>query len=47
MSCPFYTWKYCNYFCMKKKENIPEDIYGSYCRNYDYGDCPIYKYREK
>ncbi len=43
MSCPFYTWN-SDYYCIKKKERCPDEIYYKYCRNYDYTDCPIYKY---
>jgi len=42
VSCSFYTYKY-GYYCMKKGDNVNEDIYYKYCRNYDYADCPIYK----
>lgn len=31
---------------MKKKDYVPENIYWRYCRNYDYDDCPTYKYQE-
>lgn len=42
MSCPFYWWN--NHFaCRKSGKDVSEDIYYKYCRNYDYGDCPIYK----
>ncbi len=42
MSCSFYTYR-SGYYCMKKKENVNEDVYYKYCRNYSYSDCPIYK----
>lgn len=42
MSCPFYWWNN-HYACRKSGKDISEDIYYKYCRNYDYGDCPIYK----
>lgn len=42
MSCPYYWWN--NHFaCRKSGKDVNEDIYYKYCRNYDYGDCPIYK----
>lgn len=42
MSCPYYYWN--NHFaCRKANKDVNEDIYYKYCRNYDYGDCPIYK----
>lgn len=42
MSCPFYWWN--NHFaCRKSGKDVSEDIYYKYCRNYDYGDCPVYK----
>ena len=42
MSCPYYTWR-SDYYCVKKKDYVREDIYYKYCRNYDYDDCPIYR----
>lgn len=42
MSCPYYYWN--NHFaCRKANKDVNEDTYYKYCRNYDYGDCPIYK----
>ena len=42
MSCPYY-WYDNHYACKKTGKDVNEDIYYKYCRNYDYGDCPIYK----
>lgn len=42
MSCPYY-WYNNHYACRKSEKDVNEDIYYKYCRNYDYGDCPIYK----
>ena len=42
MSCPYY-WYNNHYACRKSGKDVNEDIYYKYCRNYDYGDCPIYK----
>ena len=43
MSCPHYYFKNNDYYCLKKEEYVSSDTYYKYCRNYDYGDCPIYK----
>ena len=42
MSCPYYHWNN-HYACRKTGKDVNEDTYYKYCRNYDYGDCPIYK----
>lgn len=42
MSCPYYWYDH-HYACRKSGKDVNEDIYYKYCRNYDYGDCPIYK----
>ncbi len=42
MSCPYY-WYNNHFACRKSGKDVNEDIYYKYCRNYDYGDCPIYK----
>lgn len=42
MSCRYYWWNN-HYACRKSGKDVNEDIYYKYCRNYDYGDCPIYK----
>lgn len=42
MSCPFYTWR-SDYYCTKQQNYVDEEIYYKYCRNYDYGDCAIYR----
>lgn len=42
MSCAFYHWDH-GFACRKTGKNVNEDIYYKYCRDYDYGDCPIYK----
>lgn len=42
MGCPFYWWNY-HYACKKSGKDVNEDTYDKYCKNYDYGDCPIYK----
>jgi len=44
MSCPFYKWN-SDYYCVVQDKRVPDEIYYQYCRNYDYGDCPIYKRR--
>lgn len=51
MSCPFYTtkssgWFGIDYWCTKLDKEIPDDTYRKYCRDYDYRDCPNYKYQE-
>lgn len=43
MSCPYYWYNYNSYACRKSGKDVNEDTYYKYCRNYDYGDCPIYK----
>lgn len=45
MSCQFFHWDH-NYACLKSGKDVDEDWYYKYCRNYDYTDCPIYKYGE-
>lgn len=42
MSCKYYYWDG-DYYCAKTRERVDEDWYYSYCRNYDYGGCHIYK----
>ncbi len=42
MSCPFYWWNN-HYACRKSGKDVSEDTYYKYCRNYEYGDCPVYK----
>ncbi len=42
MSCPYYWYNY-HYACRKSGKDVNEDIYSRYCKNYDYGDCPVYK----
>ena len=43
MSCPYYTFRSGDYYCVKQNKAVNSDIYYKYCRNYDYDDCPIYK----
>ncbi len=43
MSCKYYTFKDGDYHCMKRGEDVSDDMYYKYCRNYDYDDCPYYK----
>lgn len=47
MACTFLEWKSGlfsgDYWCAKKDCSVDTDTYYKYCRNYDYGDCPIYK----
>lgn len=43
MSCPYYTFRDGDYYCIKQKKSVPSDLYYKYCRNYSYDDCPIYK----
>ena len=42
MSCPYYWYNY-HYACRKSGKDVNEDTYDKYCKNYNYGDCPIYK----
>lgn len=42
MSCPYYWWNY-HYACRKSGKDVNEDTYDRYCRDYHYGDCPVYK----
>lgn len=42
MGCTYYYWNG-GYACRKTGKNVDEDTYYKYCRNYDYGDCPIFK----
>lgn len=42
MSCPYYWWNY-HFACRKTGKDVNEDTYYKYCRDYNYGDCPIYK----
>lgn len=50
MSCSYYSWKggsfFGDYWCNKKDARVDSDTYYKYCRNWDYGDCPIYKHEE-
>lgn len=43
MSCPYYTFRYGEYYCIKACKDVKDDAYSKYCRNYDYDDCPAYK----
>lgn len=43
MACPYYDFRNNDYYCTKKSDYVNSDCYYRYCRNYDYGDCPIYK----
>ena len=43
MACTYYYFKDNDYYCQKKHDYVNSDTYWKYCRNYDYGDCPIYK----
>lgn len=43
MSCPYYTFRQNDYYCLKKQDYVNSDCYYKYCRNWDYSDCPIYK----
>lgn len=42
MSCKYYWWNN-HYACRKSGNDVDEDTYAKYCKNYDYEDCPIYK----
>ncbi len=42
MACPFYYWNN-HYACRKSGNDVDEDTYYKYCRNYDYDFCPIFK----
>ena len=42
MSCKYYYWDG-DYYCSRTRERVDEDWYYSYCRNYDYDGCHIYK----
>lgn len=50
MSCSYYRYNsgiiFGDYWCDKKNQAVNEEQYNRYCRNYDYADCPIYRYRE-
>lgn len=43
MSCPYYTFRQNDYYCIKKQDYVNSDCYYRYCRNYSYDECPIYK----
>ncbi len=43
MSCSYYCFRQGDYYCCKKNDYVNSDAYYRYCRNYDYGDCPVYK----
>jgi len=43
MSCSYYEFRSSDYYCHKKSDYVNSDVYNRYCKNYDYGDCPIYK----
>lgn len=43
MSCSYYSFRQGDYYCNKKRDYVNSDVYYKYCRNWDYGDCPIYK----
>lgn len=43
MSCPYYTFRSNDYYCMKKSDYVNSDVYQRYCKNYSYDECPIYK----
>lgn len=43
MSCPYYTFRYGDYYCLKACKEVKDSAYYKYCRNYDYSDCPAYK----
>ena len=45
MSCPYYWYNH-HYACHKSGKDVNEDTYQKYCKNYNYGDCPIYKGNE-
>ena len=50
MSCPYYKfesggWFGGDYYCVKQEKAVDTDTYYKYCRNYDYGDCPIYNHQ--
>ncbi len=42
MSCRYYWYNH-HYACRKSGEDVSEDTYYKYCRDYNYEDCPIYK----
>ena len=46
MPCPYYCFRQNDYFCCKKDDYVNDDVYHSYCRDYNYDECPIYKCEE-
>lgn len=50
MSCEFYTFKgglfSGDYYCIKKETVVSSETYYKYCRDYNYGECPIYRHTE-
>ena len=47
MSCPNYTFRQNDFYCIKKGDYVDSGTYYKFCRNYDYDDCPIYKYEDR
>ena len=45
MSCQYYKWN-SDYWCMKNNHRVSDSDYYTYCRNYNYSDCPTYKHQE-
>ncbi|MDD6239559.1 MAG: hypothetical protein PUA87_09070 [Oscillospiraceae bacterium] len=43
MSCPYYTFRQNDFYCMKSSEYVNQDVYRRYCRDYSYDECPIYR----
>lgn len=46
MACPYYCFRQNDFYCYKKNDYVNDDVYYSYCRDYSYDDCPIYKCEE-
>ena len=43
MSCPYYTFRQNDFYCMKSSNYVNQDVYRRYCRDYSYDECPIYR----
>lgn len=50
MSCTFSDYKsgllFGDYWCIKQDKRVDDDTYRRYCRDYNYGKCPIFKKNE-
>lgn len=43
MACQYYYFKSNDYYCLKREEYVSSDTYYTYCRDYNYDECPVYK----